>query len=83
MSSPLVIKIGNTTVNVAQFLYAEYSDPVKRSAEAAKSSHSPADAKPGPRPASLKITFVGGSTLTFYGDDAEDLRSQIDILPNP
>ena len=88
MSSPQVVKIGNVTVNVAYFVFAEYTEPARRP-PADPPSPNPAGsgaavaAKPALAPATLKVTFVGGTCYTFYGEDAEDMRSQLDILPPP
>ena len=86
MSSPQVVKIGNVTVNVAQFLFAEYTEAVKRPYVDPAKGDAPdpaASARPQPKPASLKVTFSGGSSLTFHGEDAEELRHQLDLLPPP
>ena len=88
MSSPQVVKIGNITVNVAQFAFAEYTEAARRPPADSTSANPagkdlPAPPKPAPLPATLKVTFVGGMSYTFYGEDAEDMRSQLDILPAP
>lgn len=91
MSSPKIIKLGGSYVNLAQIAYADFTpergpsgtppqvnnDPNYNPFEATRPTYSPG------KPAEIHLTFSGGAERKYQGDEAIMIKTALDAEGTP